>query len=157
LVFETGLDCRVFAAGVLKGLGPLLAQLGPDILQRLAESGPLALESEEVVMDINDMLCHARGDGGGAGVGGGAGGGVRHAMACPDDIVIVQNVGTPFATMMWQEEYSSATDRYSAERILFQNRQECVDRFGNLLRDYQGARKGLHKGPGEARRVMRWA
>lgn len=36
--------------------------------------------------------------------------------------------------------------RTSLERALFQNRQESVDRFGSLLRDYQISKKGLQRG-----------
>lgn len=46
--------------------------------------------------------------------------------------------------------------RTSADRALFQNRQESVDRFGALLRNYQGSRKGLQQYPERSLQDLRY-
>lgn len=61
IVFNTGLDCRSFAASVLLGLKSLLPHIGMDTLDLLAES--LALASQVKIGAIYfvivrcDMLC----------------------------------------------------------------------------------------------------
>lgn len=43
-----------------------------------------------------------------------------------------------------------------SDRSMFQNRQESVDRFGALLRDYQGSKKGLQQYPDRALQDLRY-
>lgn len=53
--------------------------------------------------------------------------------------------------------YRSNTARTTADRALFQNQQESVDRFGSLLRNYQGSKKGLQQYPERALQDLRSA
>lgn len=47
--------------------------------------------------------------------------------------------------------------RTPSDRGVFQNRQESVDRFGSLLRDYQVSKKGLQQYPERAVQDLRYA
>ncbi|CAN0383711.1 unnamed protein product [Ectocarpus sp. 12 AP-2014] len=141
IVFKTGLDCRLFAAGVLLGLKSLLPHIGTDTIDLLAGSLALASQSEELIEDLRHVLCEAKGDGVISDGNGSRNVGKQNA----DDTAIVQSVGAPFAALQWREEDSIKNWRTISDRSMFKNRQESVDRFGALLRDYQGSKKGLQQ------------
>ncbi|CAM9972115.1 unnamed protein product [Ectocarpus sp. 4 AP-2014] len=146
IIFKTGLDCRLFAAGVLLGLKSLLPHIGTDTIDLLAGSLALASQSEELMEDLRHVLCEAKGDGVNSDGNGSRNVGQQNA----DDTAIVQSVGAPFAALQWREEDSIKNWRTISDRSMFQNRQESVDRFGALLRDYQGSKKGLQQYPDRA-------
>ncbi|CAN0104280.1 unnamed protein product [Scytosiphon promiscuus] len=139
VVFKTGLDCRFFAAHVLRGLKSLLPHLGTDMLDLLAGSLALASQSQEVIAEVN--ACKANAD---------VKDPRKKRQQNTDDTAIVQSVGAPFAALQWREEDSVNNFRTTSDRSLFQNRQESVDRFGSLLREYQASRKGLQQYPERA-------
>ncbi|CAM9114119.1 unnamed protein product, partial [Ectocarpus fasciculatus] len=146
IIFKTGLDCRLFAAGVLLGLKSLLPHIGADTIDLLAGSLALASQSEELIEELRHVLCEAKGDGVNSDGNGPRNIGQQNA----DDTAIVQSVGAPFAALQWREEDSINNWRTMSDRSMFQNRQESVDRFGALLRDYQGSKKGLQQYPDRA-------
>ncbi|CAM9099606.1 unnamed protein product [Ectocarpus sp. 6 AP-2014] len=146
IIFKTGLDCRLFAAGVLLGLKSLLPHIGTDTIDLLAGSLALASQSEELIEDLRHVLCEAKGDGVHSDGNGSRNVGQQNA----DDTAIVQSVGAPFAALQWREEDSIKNWRTISDRSMFKNRQESVDRFGALLRDYQGSKKGLQQYPDRA-------
>ncbi|CAB1106654.1 unnamed protein product [Ectocarpus sp. CCAP 1310/34] len=153
IIFKTGLDCRLFAAGVLLGLKSLLPHIGTDTIDLLAGSLALASQSEELIEDLRHVLCEAKGDGVNSDGNGSRNVGQQNA----DDTAIVQSVGAPFAALQWREEDSIKNWRTISDRSMFQNRQESVDRFGALLRDYQGSKKGLQQYPDRALQDLRTA
>lgn len=60
VVFRTGLDCRYFAARVLRGLKSLLPHLGTDMLDLLAGSLALASQVKDRSLSLvisRDTLC----------------------------------------------------------------------------------------------------
>eukprot|EP00752_Nemacystus_decipiens_P010018 g8932.t1 len=147
IVFRTGLECRKFAADVLLGLKSLLPHLGADILDLLAGSLVLASQSGDLIENVRHVLGRAKGD----------------AVKTDgndqntDDTAIVQSVGAPFAALQWREEDSLNNFRTPSDRSVFQNRQESVDRFGSLLRDYQVSKRGLQQYPERALQDLRTA
>eukprot|EP00903_Cladosiphon_okamuranus_P015730 g14518.t2 len=146
-VFKTGVDCRQFAAKVLLGLKSLLPHIGADTLDLLAGSIVLASQSGDLIEEVRGVLAEAKGDS------------VKTDgnEQNTDDTAIVQSVGAPFAALQWREEDSLNNFRTQSDRTVFQNRQESVDSFGSLLRDYQMSKRGLQQYPERALHDLRTA
>lgn len=61
-LFQTGLDCRAFAARVFLGLKPLLPHMGADILDLLAQSPALVSEVRGKTRSARCIAWYVRSD-----------------------------------------------------------------------------------------------